>query len=76
MFKIKLCRNSASEKSGLNELKMDLFDYGKPDEFLLFVQIFNITIEASGTLESNPKLQYLSNVLHVEAPRYFDALCI
>ena len=34
--KIKLCRDTMSQKSDLYEFKMALFDNGEPDEFLLF----------------------------------------
>ena len=34
--KIKLCRDTTSEKSDLYEFKMALFESGKPEELLLF----------------------------------------
>ena len=38
--KKKFCRDSTSEKSDLYELKMALFDNGKPEELFLFVKNF------------------------------------
>ena len=41
---------------------MDLSDNGDLEEFLLFVKIFKMTLEASGTLAFNAKLHYLLNL--------------
>ena len=46
-----------SEKSYLYELKMALFRYGGPEEFLLLVRNFNITLKASVTLDTAAKVQ-------------------
>ena len=54
---------------------MSLFDNGDPEEFLLFVRNFNMTIVASGTQEAGAKSQYLRNIVHIEALRQFDSLC-
>ena len=42
--KIKLGRNPNSEKSDMYEFILDLFDNGKPDEFLLSVRNFNMNL--------------------------------
>ena len=47
----------------LYEFKMSLFENGKPEEFLLFVCNFNMTLAASGTLEAGAKYQYLRNIV-------------
>ena len=48
--RIKLHRNNTSEKSGIHELKMALFDNGDPEELLWFIQNYEMMLEASGTL--------------------------
>ena len=60
---IKLRRNPTSEISYMYGFKMAMFDNGNIDEFLLFVQHFNIHIEASGTLAANGNIQYLRTLL-------------
>ena len=54
---------------------MALFDNGYPEELLLFVQNFKMTIDASGTLIANAKLHYLCTQLHVEALHQSYTLC-
>ena len=54
--------------------KMSLFDNDEPEEFLLFVRNFNMTLAASGTLEAGAKYQYLCNLVRGEALRQFDSL--
>ena len=61
--KIKLRRDPESEKSVLYEFKMALFDNGDPDEFLLFVCNFQMTLKASGTLADSAKIQYIRTLL-------------
>ena len=41
---IKLHRDPTSRKLVLYELKTALFDNGKPEEFLLFIRNFNVTL--------------------------------
>ena len=57
--RIKLCRDPTSYSSDLYEFKMAFFDNGDLEEFLLFVQNFNMTLAASGTLATGAKIQYL-----------------
>ena len=45
--KIKLHGYPTPEKLDIYELKMDFFDIGEPQDFLLFVRNFQITFEAS-----------------------------
>ena len=58
-MKIKLRSYPTPETSDLYEFRMALFDNVDPEEFLLFVCNFNITLEASGTLDTAVKVQYL-----------------
>ena len=44
-FKIKLRRNPTSETSGMYEFKMELFDHGDLEEFLLFQHNYQIKLE-------------------------------
>ena len=46
-------------KSYFYEFKMYFFDKGEPEEFLLFVRNFKITINASEMLSANVNIQYL-----------------
>ena len=63
--KIKLHRDTMSQKSDLYELKMVLFDNGEPEEFLLFIRNFNITLEASGTLLSGANILLLDILIRI-----------
>ena len=62
-----------SSTSDLYEFRMSLFDHGEPEEFLLFMKNFRITLAATGTLETD-KDQYLCTLVHEEALRQFDLL--
>ena len=53
---------------------MYLFDHGDPEEFLLFVCNFNMTLVATGTLEMGAKIQYLRTLVRGEVLRQFDLL--
>ena len=53
---------------------MSLFDHGVPEETLLFVQNFKMTLVATGTLETDVKVQYLCTLVHGEALCQFDLL--
>ena len=55
--KIKLCRKITSEKLDTYELKTNLFENGKPEEYLLIVQNYKIALEAPWTLTQISKLQ-------------------
>ena len=67
-------RDPASENSDPYRFRMDLFDNGDPEEFLLFIQYFNMTLEASGTLNYGAKIQYLHTLVRGESLRQFDML--
>ena len=56
------------------DFKMSLFNNGDPEEFLLFVRNFNITLAASGTLEIGAKIQYIRTIVRGEALRQFESL--
>ena len=57
--KLKLCRDYMSSTSDIYEFGMSLFDYGEPEEFLLFMKNFQMTLAATGTFETEAKVQYL-----------------
>ena len=61
--KIKLLRDPTSQKFDIHELKMALFDNGEPEEFLLFIRNFNMTVEASGMIVAIAKIQLLCTIL-------------
>ena len=51
---------------------MSLFDHGDPEEFLLFVRNFNMTLTATGTMEMDAKIQYICTLFHGEVLRQFE----
>ena len=53
----------------------DLNDHGEPEEFLLFVPNLQMTLAATGTLETEAKFQYLCMLVHEESLRHFDLVC-
>ena len=53
---------------------MSLFNNGEPEDFLLFVPNFNVTLAASGMLEVVSKFQYLGTLFRRGALRQFDLL--
>ena len=70
--KLKLCRDPASSMSYLYEFKISLFDHGEPEEFLLFIYNFNMTLAATGALDMGANVQYLRTIVHVEVLHQFD----
>ena len=65
-----------SSTSDLYEFKMSLFDYGNPEEFLLFVTTFNTNLVVTGILEMNINTPYLRTLLCGEEFRNFDLLSV
>ena len=72
--KIELFIYPTSTKSNLYGFKMSLFDHGKPEEFLLIILSFNMTLAATWTLDMDAKIQYLCTVVCGEELRQFDLL--
>ena len=72
--KLKLLRDPMSSTSDLYECMMSLFDHGEPEEFLLFVQNFQMTLATTETLEAEVKVHYLCTLIHGEALRQFDLM--
>ena len=52
---------------------MSFFDNGEKEEFLLFVRNFNMTLAASGTLETVANIQNLRTLVFSEALCQFDS---
>ena len=71
--KMKFCRYPTSSVSDLCEFKMPFFDNGEPEEVLLFVRNFNITLAGAGTLETGAKVQYRHILVHGDALYQFDS---
>ena len=71
-IKTGLRRDPTSSTSYLYKFKISLFDNDKPEEFLLFVHNFNMTITASRNLEAGAKVQYLRTVVRGAALRQFN----
>ena len=70
--KLKLSRDPTSSTSEIYEFWMSLFDHGETKEFLLFLQKFQITLSATGTIETEAKVQYIRMLVRAEALRLFD----
>ena len=64
LVKLKLCRDPTVSTSDIYEFKMYLLENGEPEEFLLFICNFNMTLATSGTLEADAKFQYLRTIVH------------
>ena len=75
MCKIKFCRDPRSEKLDLWKFKTALLNKGEPEEFFFFIQKFIMTLEVSGTIIFNTKIQYLRTLFSGEVLRPFDTLC-
>ena len=58
----------------LYDFKMSLFDHGEPGEFLLFIYNFNMTLAATGTLDTDANIQYLCTLVHGEELHKFEML--
>ena len=58
----------------LYEFRMSLFDHGKPEEFVLFVQSFQMNLAAIGMLETEAKVNYLCKLVCGGALCQFDLL--
>ena len=71
---IKLRWDPTSEKLGLYEFEMALFDISNPEEFLLFVRNFNMTLKVSGTFQADTNTQYLRTLVRGEVLCQFDTL--
>ena len=70
--KLKLCRDPTSYTSELYEFKMSLFENGNPEEFLLLVRKFNMTLADSGVLEAGTIYQDLCTLVRGEVSRQFE----
>ena len=73
---MKLRRYPTSSMLYLYDFRMSLFDNGDLEEFLLFVRNFNMTITASGVLETGTNIQYLRKLFCCEALHQFELLSI
>ena len=71
---IKFLRYPTSENSYLYEFKMNLFDNGYLEEFLLFVCKFSMTLVVPGKILIDAKVKHIFTIVHVEALRQFDLL--
>ena len=54
------------ENSYLYEFKMAMFDNGEPEQFLLFIRNFNLTLQVSGIIVSGANIQYLCTLVRGE----------
>ena len=70
--KLNLRRYPKPSMSNLYEFRMSLFDHGKPEKFILFVTNFQTTLAATGTLQTEAKVQYFCTLVRGEELRQFD----
>ena len=71
IVKLKVHRDPNSNTSDLYDFRILFFDHGKPEEFLLFVWNFNMTLAASGTPKTDAKIQFLCTIVCGEVLRQF-----
>ena len=69
-------RDPTSENSYLQEFKMAFFDNVKTEELLLFVRNLQMTLEASVTLASGVKIQYLRTMVRGEVLCKLDTFSV
>ena len=74
LVKIKFRRYPTSSTSDLYEFIMSFFYHGKPEEFLLFICNFNMTLLATGTLDMDAKMPYSRTIFYRQLLRQFDLL--
>ena len=67
--KLKIRRDPKSSTLHRYEFGVPLFDHGKPEQFLFFVQNFQMNLASTGTLETEEKGQYLCTIVYGEALR-------
>ena len=72
--KLKLLRDPTSSTLDIYELMLSLFDHGEPEDFLLFVRNFQMTLAATGTLETEANVKYLRKLVRKEALRRFELI--
>ena len=72
--KIKLCIYTTSITLDLYEFRMSLFDHGETEELLLFIRKFQMTLVATGMLETEAKVQYICTLVRGEALHQFHLL--
>ena len=74
--KIKLCRDPTPETLDLYDFKISLLGKGKLEEFLLFIQNFKMTLDASGMLVAGANIQYRRALVCGEALHQLDTLSV
>ena len=67
--KIHLCRYPTSSTFGLYEFNMSFFYHDNPEEFLLFIWNFNMTLAETGALDMDAMIQYLFKIVRGGALR-------
>ena len=55
---------------------MALFDNGEPEELLLFIWKYQITLEASGMIAADTNIWYICRVVRGEALHQLDILSV
>ena len=63
------------EESFIYKFKMALFDHGETEDFLLFQQNYWMTLEVSGDIMMDARIQYLCMLINVEVLCKFETIC-
>ena len=69
-------RDPTPEKLDLYEFKMTLFENSEPEEFLFFIQHFQMTLELAVTLTDSADIKYICTLLRGEALRQLGTFYI
>ena len=63
IIKIKMFWDSYSSTSETYNLKIDIFENSKPEEFLALMKNFKTTIDGTGTMSAPESINYLHTML-------------
>ena len=69
--KLKFLRYPTSITLYLYDFKMSFFDHGNPEEFVLFVYNFKITLVSTRIQDMDAKIKYLCMLVHLEVLHQF-----
>ena len=67
-------RNTSSAASEMQNINMNMFDYGQLEEFISLLKNFNIVIDGTRATTPSGRINYLDTMLCGQALRKFDEL--
>ena len=65
-----------SEKLDFYKLKMSFFDHVDPEEFLLFISNFQMTLKEQGTIAVGVNIQYICTIVRGKSLRQLGTLSV